>query len=102
MRKPSTSPLVALILAMPLTLIAQGTQEGASFSGTWKLTNSDPPVQAGRGGRGGGGISGPYAETTFAQAPERITISQSASDVTVQVGPAKAVFTLDGTTVATP
>lgn len=72
-----------------------GAQSAASFAGTWKLDSAVPPVPAGRGGGGGGGISGPYATTTFAQAPDGMTIAQSASDVTVTIGSAKAVYTLD-------
>lgn len=71
-----------------------GAQGSPSFSGTWKLGSANPPVPAGRGG-GGGGISGPYATTTFAQAPESMTIAQSASDVVVTIGASRAVYTLD-------
>jgi hypothetical protein len=101
MRKRQTLAFLAMLLVVPALIGAQGSP---SFSGSWKLTNADPPVPAGRGGRGagGGGISGPYAETTFAPAPEIMTVSQSASDVSVQIGSAKAVFTLDGKTVAAP
>lgn len=93
--------VLVLVLAWAGSARAQGS---ANFSGTWKLGKADPPVPAGRGGggRGGGGISGPYAETTFNQAPETIVITQSGSDVTVQVGSVKAVFTLDGKTISTP
>jgi hypothetical protein len=92
--------LLALVLALPSAAPAQGS---ANFSGTWKLARTDPPVAAGRGGGGrGGGIGGPYAETTFAQAPDAIVITQSGTDVTVQIGSAKAVFTLDGKTTEMP
>ena len=97
-------PVLLLIAVCVLIPSARGTAQGsANFSGMWKLTKTDPPVAAGRGGGGrGGGISGPYAETTFNQAPETIAITQSGSDVTVQIGSAKAVFTLDGKTMSTP
>jgi hypothetical protein len=92
--------LAACVLALSAHLPAQGS---ANFAGTWKLTKTDPPVPAGRGGGGrGGGIAGPYAETTFNQAPETIAITQSGGDVTVQIGSAKAVFTLDGKTTSMP
>lgn len=101
---PSGVPVLMVVAACVLTLSAQVQAQGsANFSGTWKLTKTDPPVPAGRGGGGrGGGISGPYADTTFNQAPETIAITQSGSDVTVQIGSAKAVFTLDGKTMSTP
>ena len=101
---PSGVPVLLLIAVCVLIPSARGTAQGsANFSGMWKLTKTDPPVAAGRGGGGrGGGISGPYAETTFNQAPETIAITQSGSDVTVQIGSAKAVFTLDGKTMSTP
>jgi len=91
--------VLALTVAMPAVAPAQGS---ADFSGTWKLSKTDPPVPTGGGGGRGGGISGPYAETTFAAAPETIVITQSGSEVGVQIGAAKAVFTLDNKTVSTP
>ena len=100
---PSGVPLL-LLAACVLTFSVHAPAQGsANFAGTWKLTKTDPPVPAGRGGGGrGGGIGGPYAETTFNQAPETIAITQSGSDVTVQIGSAKAVFTLDGKTTSMP
>ena len=91
--------VAALTVAMPAVAPAQGS---ADFSGTWKLSKTDPPVPTGGGGGRGGGISGPYAETTFAAAPETIVITQSGSEVAVQIGAAKAVFTLDNKTMSTP
>jgi hypothetical protein len=100
MMKRSALMVLALTMAMPAVAPAQGS---ADFSGTWKLSKADPPVPTGGGGgRGGGGISGPYAETTFAAAPETIVITQSGTEVAVQIGSAKAVFTLDNKTVSTP
>jgi len=78
---------------------------GATFNGTWTLAKAEPPVAAGRGGRGGpggGGIAGPYADTLFAQAPAAVTITQTGSAVSVEVGGNVASYTIDGKTKATP
>ena len=95
------SMALALALMLPAILPAQGT---ANFSGTWKLSTVDPPIAAGRGGRGagGGGIGGPYAETILAAAPDSIVIAQTGSQLTVQIGSAKAVYTLDNKTMSDP
>ena len=37
----------------------------------------------------------PHGATTFAAAPENLVITQSANDVTLQIGATKEVFTLD-------
>lgn len=85
--------LLALLVGLPVTLPAQSA---ASLSGSWKLSAADPPVPSGRGrGAGGGGIGGPYAETILAAAPESIAIGQTGNQLTVQIGSAKAVYTLD-------
>ena len=62
-------------------IFAETSAQGqANFSGTWKLTSTDPPVPARRGGGGGGGgTSGPYAATMLAQAPDTMTLAQNAS-----------------------
>jgi hypothetical protein len=91
--------VLALTLALPVGAPAQGS---ADFSGTWKLSRTDPPVPTGGGGGRGGGVSGPYAETTFAAAPETIVITQSGTEVAVQIGSAKAIFTLDNKTMSAP
>jgi hypothetical protein len=96
---------IALAAALLVAISAVGrAQSKPTFAGTWKLSQADPPVAAGRGGGGarGGGISGPYAETTFAQAPDTVVITQSSGDITVQIGSTKAVFTLDNNTKSTP
>jgi hypothetical protein len=100
MRNRSLFVVLALLVALAAYPRAQYSP---SFGGTWKLTQADPPVQAGRGGGGGargGGISGPLADTILAQAPDSMTITQSGSDVTVQIGAAKAVYTLDNKTMS--
>jgi hypothetical protein len=94
--------VLALIVVMPK---ATRGQNAASFGGTWKLTNTDPPVPAGRGGRGGpggGGISGPLATTILAQAPDTMVITQSGSQLIVQIGSEKAAYTLDNKTMSVP
>jgi len=88
----AVSALVALVTVGMTSLSAQGP---ANFSGTWKLTSADPPVPTGRGGGGGGGNNGPYAATMFGPAPDTMTITQSASSITVQIGQAKIVYTFD-------
>jgi hypothetical protein len=99
-RAARAAALVVLLVVLPVALPAQGA---ANFSGTWKLTTVDPPVPAGRGrGAGGGGISGPYAETILAAAPDSIAIAQAGSQLTVQIGSAKAVYTLDNKTTSDP
>lgn len=91
--------LGALVLALPATARAQGS---ANFSGTWTLQKADPPVETGRGGGGGRGAAAGYGEETFSPAPQRLVITQSASQVTVQIGTAKAVYTLDGKVTEAP
>lgn len=94
--------VLALVAAVPLA--ARG-QANANFGGTWKLSQVEPPVPAGRGGGrggGGGGISGPYADTILAPAPDTLTITQSGAQLTVQIGSAKAVYTLDNKTMSMP
>ena len=96
--------LIALALVAALPAATRG-QYSPSFGGTWKLSQAEPPVPAGRGGGGGargGGISGPYADTILAQAPDTLTIAQTGSEVTVQIGSAKAVYTLDNKTKSAP
>jgi hypothetical protein len=101
--------VLALVVALPT---ATRGQYSPSFGGTWKLSQVDPPVPAGRGGgpstgsgqatARGGGISGPYAETILAPAPDTLTITQSGTQLTVQIGSAKAVYTLDNKTLSVP
>lgn len=96
------SLLIVLAVAIVLPVAARG-QSPANFGGTWKLSQAEPPVAAGRGrGAGGGGISGPYADTLLAQAPDTLTIALSGTQLTVQIGSAKAVYTLDNKTMSMP
>ena len=77
MTHPSLLLLLALVVAAPVVLPAQGH---ANFTGTWKIASVAPPVPAGRGrGAAGGGIGGPYAETMLAQAPETMVVAQNAT-----------------------
>jgi hypothetical protein len=88
---------VSLVLALAIAVMEPTVVRGqgqANFSGTWKLASANPAVPAGRGG-GGGGNNGPYAATMFAPAPDTMTITQSASSITVQIGQSKIVYTLD-------
>jgi hypothetical protein len=92
--------LTALVAVWPAVASAQGP---ANFSGTWKMASADPPVPAGRGrGATGGGIGGPYAATMLAPAPETMVITQTASNLLVQIGSATIVYTLDDKTTELP
>jgi hypothetical protein len=92
--------LLALVVAWPAVTPAQSP---ANLSGTWKIASVDPPVPAGRGrGAAGGGTSGPYAETMLAQAPEMMVLTQNATTITVEMGSAKIVYTLDDKTTESP
>jgi hypothetical protein len=103
---PKHTLLIGLALVIALPIAARGQYgSGPSFGGTWKLSQVDPPVPAGRGGGGGGrggGIGGPYADTILAPAPDTLTITHTGSDMTVQIGSAKAVYTLDNKTKSVP
>ena len=98
MTKRSLPVLLALILVLPAVPRAQSA---ANFSGTWKLEKADPPL-APAGGRGGGRGGAGGATGTFSQAPETLVITQTGAEVTIQIGPAKAVYTLDNKLMATP
>ncbi len=91
MMKPRAVLLVCAVLALSASAGAQGTPR---LSGTWKLATINPPLPTGRVG-GAPGPGGPYGATTFAPAPEMLVITQSATDVTVQIGTTKELFTLD-------
>ena len=71
--------------------------------GRGKSRRPTPPVPAGRGrGAAGGGIGGPYAETMLAQSPETMVVAQNESTITVQIGSAKIVYTMDDKTTELP
>ena len=102
--------LMVVTLVLPAISRAQGT---ASFSGTWKLAQIDPPVDPrnGRpptagGGLGGGGDAdnayGAGIREIFAQAPQMFVITQSANQITVQLGSEKETYTLDDKQTVTP
>jgi hypothetical protein len=92
--------LLALVAMWPAVTPAQSQ---ANFAGTWKIASVAPPVPAGRGrGAAGGGIGGPYAETMLAQAPDTMVLTQTATTITVHVGSATIVYTLDDKTTELP
>jgi hypothetical protein len=105
-------PLLLLVVALtlPALLRAQGAP---NFSGTWKVEKVDPMVDPrnGRppvagGGLGGGGDAenayGASIREIFAQAPQSIVIAQTASQITVQLGPEKESYTLDDKLMVAP
>ena len=92
----SATPRVETAMTPPTNDFKNVGTGGTNFAGTWTLGTAVPPPPAGRGrGAAGGGISGPFADTLFAQAPASITVTQSANTLTVQVGSATATYTLD-------
>jgi hypothetical protein len=94
MTKRSMLWLLALVLA--LSAVARA-QSGANFSGTWKLTKADPPLDTGRG-RGGapaGGGGAAYDENMFSAAPSALVVTQSANSISVKAGSETATYTLD-------
>ena len=110
MAKRSTLLLLALISVLPVTSRAQGTP---NFSGNWKLAQIDPPVDprngrppAQGGGLGGGGdVDNAYGASIreiFAQAPQMMIITQTANQITVQLGSEKESYTLDDKPTVTP
>ena len=100
MTKSGLLLLLAIIVTVPAVTPAQSK---ADFSGTWKIASVDPPAPAGRGrGAAGGGIGGPYADTMLAQAPDTMVIAQNATQLTVQIGDKKIVYTLDDKTTELP
>ena len=109
MKKINILLIVALVLALPMLARAQA----ANFSGTWKADKVDPPVDPrnGRapgagGGAGGGGDSndayGASVRDLFAQAPTSLVITQTGSQITVQVGTEKASYTMDDKLMVEP
>ena len=104
MKKRNALWLMALFLALPALVWAQGS---ANFSGTWKLTQADPPVPSGGvgGGGGGGAAAGggsAYQDNIFSAAPATLVITQTATQVTLQVGADKEVYTLDDKLTVSP
>jgi hypothetical protein len=99
----SAAPAVETAMTPPTNDFKNVGTGGVNFAGTWKLANAVPPPPTGRGrGAAGGGISGPYADTLFAQAPAAITITQNGNAFTVDIGGAKGAYTLDAKMTAVP
>ncbi len=102
--------VLALILILPVISRAQAVP---NFSGTWKVAKIDPPVDprngrppASGGGLGGGGDAenayGASVREIFAQAPQMMVISQTANEITVQLGSEKETYTLDDKPTVAP
>ena len=102
MRKVSVPLALALVLLLPALSWAQSV----NFSGTWKLAQIDPPMDlrngraptTGGGAPVGGDAANEYAASIrdlFVQAPSSLVITQTDSQITVQVGSEKATYTLD-------
>lgn len=109
MRKIIVLPALALALLLPALSRAQGV----NFSGTWKLAQIDPPTDlrngraptTGGGAGGGGDAANDYAASIrdlFVQAPSSLAITQTDSQITVQVGAEKATYTMDDKLMVTP
>ena len=110
MAKKNLLLFFVLTLILPAILHAQGMP---NFAGNWKLAQIDPPVDPrnGRppvagGGLGGGGEAdnayGASIREIFAQAPQMMIITQTANEVTVQLGQEKEMYTLDDKQTVTP
>jgi hypothetical protein len=104
--------LLLLVLSLGLPVMSRA-QAMPNFSGNWKVAQVDPPVDPrnGRapvagGGLGGGGDAdnayGASIRELFAQAPQMMNITQTANQITVQLGPEKASYTLDDKQTLTP
>jgi hypothetical protein len=100
---------IALVLALPAAPAAQG---GANFSGTWKLQKAEPlPTGRGGGGAGAGGVAGSLAgrgagaaidENAFGAVTQTVVITQTPTGITIQTGPRKSTYTIDGKTTVVP
>jgi hypothetical protein len=110
MTKRNLLLLLLVTLVLPVASRAQGIP---NFSGTWKVAKIDPPVDPrnGRaptagGGLGGGGDAdnayGASVREIFAQAPQMFVITQTANELTVQLGPEKESYTLDDKQTVSP
>ncbi|HZR24747.1 MAG TPA: peptidyl-alpha-hydroxyglycine alpha-amidating lyase family protein [Vicinamibacterales bacterium] len=99
----SMTPAATTALAPPSNDFKNSGAGGTSFAGAWKLTNAVPPPPAGPGrGANAGGISGPYADSIFAQAPGAVTVTQAANSVAIEIGGKTATYTLDTKLTAVP
>lgn len=110
MTKRNLLLMLLVTLAVPVISRAQGI---SNFSGTWKVAKIDPPVDPrnGRpptagGGLGGGGDAdnayGASVREIFAQAPQMFVITQTANEITVQLGQEKESYTLDDKQTVAP
>lgn len=86
-----------------MALPAMSSAQGPSFAGNWKLEKAEPLPNAGRGGGGRGGGGGTANdENAFGAVTQTVAITQTASQVSVQTGPKKASYTLDGKQTVVP
>ena len=90
--------IMALVLGLAV-IPAITSAQGPSFAGNWKLEKAEPLPNAGRGGGGRGTAND---ESAFGAVTQMVTISQTASSVSVQTGPKKASYTLDGKQTVVP
>jgi len=106
------TPLLLLVLTLILPALSRA-QAMPNFSGNWKLAQIEPSVDprngrppAAGGGLGGGGDAdnayGASIRELFAQAPQMMNITQTADQITVQLGSEKGSYTLDDKPTATP
>jgi hypothetical protein len=109
MKKINLLLIVALVLTLPALVRAQA----ANFAGTWRADKVDPPVDprnghppgTGGGAGGGGDANNEYGASIrdlFAQAPASLVITQTGSQITVQVGAEKATYTMDDKLIVDP
>jgi len=91
--------IMLMLAALMVSVPAMSRAQGPSFAGMWKLEKAEPLPNAGGRGRGGGA---PSDESAFGAVTQAVTISQTAGEVSVQSGPKKATYALDGKQTVVP
>ena len=95
--------ILASLLVLTVYVPALSWAQGPSFAGSWKLDKAEPLPNAGRGGGGrGGGGGAANDENAFGAVTQVVTIAQTGSQVSIQTGPKKASYTLDGKPIVVP